>query len=89
MTNRQLQELLRQYPDDMLVKLLIGHNYAPPQAEPFKPQDPIDFSSEKIILTSETAYVNENAPEEEWDTEGGKIELGDGQQYLLINPIIL
>jgi hypothetical protein len=80
MTNKEFQELLSEYPSDLPIKLLVKHE---PMAKC------IDFDDENILLTSETAYVNEDAPEDEWDTEDGKIELGEGQRYLLLNPIIL
>lgn len=49
----------------------------------------IDFTEENILFTSETAYVNPDAPENEHDCEDGKIELGDGQRFVLLNPIIV
>jgi hypothetical protein len=79
MTNKQLQNFLGLYPDEMPVKLLIGSSA----------KDPIiDLDGENILHTSETAFVNTEAPEDEWDCEDGKIELGDGKQFLLFNPII-
>jgi len=79
MTNIQLQELLAQHPDDMPIRIMVSH---------FS-KDVFDFDTDHVMKTSETAYVNPDAPEDEWDTEDGKVELGDGQQFLLINPIIL
>ena len=49
----------------------------------------IDLDEENILHTSETAYVDQHAPEDEHDCEDGKVMLGDGQQYLLFNPIIV
>lgn len=80
MTNKELQTLLVQYPDDMPIKLMIDSSYK---------CKPIDFTEENILHTSETAYIDFSADEELWDTEDGKVELGDGQQYILINPIIV
>lgn len=80
MTNKELQSYLAQFPDEMPVKLLVK---AEPKAQP------IELTEEKILHSSESAYVNSDAPEDEWDTEDGKIELGSGQQYLLFNPVIL
>lgn len=80
MTNKELQTLLAQYPDDMPVKLM-------PNATCYD-HSIIDFSEENVLHTSETAFCDDEAPEDEWDTEDGKVELGDGPQYLLINPII-
>lgn len=80
MKNKELQELLRQYPDDIDVRLL-------PKADgDYKTVVP--FTDENILHTSETAFIDNDAPEDEWDTEDGKVELGNGVQYLLINPII-
>lgn len=79
MTNKQLQELLQKYPDNMSVKIITNQNS----------QKVHPFDNENIIETSTTAYIDDEAPEEEWDTEDGKIMLGDGVRYLLINPIIL
>lgn len=82
MTNNELQNFLAQYPNDMPIRFLADHNEGS--------NTPIlEFTTENIMLTSETAYVDEDAPEDEWDTEDGKVELGDGQQFLLINPIIM
>lgn len=79
-TNKQLQELLKQYPDDMPIKLLVDHDLKT------KIQD---FDEENILHSSETAYVDGDAEPMDWDCEDGKVELGEGQQYLLINPIIV
>jgi hypothetical protein len=78
MTNKELQELLAQHPDDIIIKLRkddLGLHV-----------DEID--KENILLTSETAHINLDAPEDEWDCEDGKIDLGAGRRFLLINPII-
>jgi hypothetical protein len=80
MTNKEFQELLQKHPDDMPIRILIY-----PEAK----SKPEDFDIDNIILTSDTAFVDEEASYDTWDTEDGKIELGDGPQYLLINPIIL
>jgi|GEM_PF-6597673 len=79
MTNKQLQEFLQQYPDDMLIKLMTD-KYT---------QSVVEMDEDNIIHSSESSYVDTDAPEDEWDTEDGKIMLGDGRQYLLFNPIIL
>jgi len=80
MTNKELQTLLQGYPDDMPVKLLIDH-------EPGR-NSLINFTDENLLHTSETAFADDSFPEDEWDCEDGKIVLGNGQQYLLINPIV-
>ncbi len=80
MTNKELQLLLSKWPDEMPIKLL-PDTYRPDITQ-------IPFTEDHILHTSETAYLNDEAPDEEWDHEDGKIELGDGIQYLLINPII-
>lgn len=76
MTNKEFQTLLSDYPDDMPIKLLV-------KAEPNFPI--IDFTEENIMHTSETAWFKEAEEEDEQDEMG----LGDGQQYLLLNPIIV
>lgn len=79
MKNQELLTILAGYPADMEIKIMIDHN------ERFVN----DMDSENILHTSDTAHIDTSAPEEEWDNEDGKASLGDGQQYLLINPIIL
>jgi len=79
MTNKELRRILLGYPDDLPVRLLTDH----------RSPKIIDFTNESVLLTSETAFVNPDAPEDEWDHEDGRIDLGNGQQFLLINPIIL
>lgn len=79
MTNKQFQKLLKRYPNDLPVKLMVGDSA----------RTVVQFDGDRIIESSETAYINKEAPEDQWDTEDGKIELGDGQRYLLINPIIV
>lgn len=81
MTNKQLQDYLKQFADNMPIKLLHDVNNHKTSV--------VSFDTENILLTSETAYVDGDAPEDEWNTEDGKVRLGDGQQYLLFNPIIL
>lgn len=76
MTNKELQNYLSKFPDEMPIKL-------------FTDEVTFDLKEENILHTSETAYVNNEAPEDEWDSEDGKIELGNGSQYLLFNPIII
>lgn len=77
MKNSKLQELLKQYPDDLDIKLLSEKS------------EVVDYTGETLLLTSETAHVDDSADEEDWDTEDGKIVLGDGKQYLLLNCIIV
>lgn len=84
MTNKELQNLLKDYPDDMPVRLLYDHTSYSKEKNNI-----IEFTEENVLRTSETVYVDDDAPEDEWDNEDGKIELGDGLQYLLFNPIIL
>lgn len=79
MKNKELQQLLSQHPDDVPVRLMLDH----------RSQKIIEFTDENVLLTSETAFVNTEAPEEEWNHEDGRIDLGEGQRFLLINPIIL
>lgn len=83
MTNKELQAYLAQFPDQMPIKLLPKGN------GDIRTWKPIDLTEENILHTSETAYADDEAPEDEWDCEDGKIELGSGQQYLLFNPVIV
>jgi hypothetical protein len=79
MTNKELQTLLSKYPDAIPVRLLPKNN----------PDDTvIDFTEENILKTTDRAWVNQNAPEDDWDTEDGKI-VYDGNPFILINPIIV
>lgn len=78
MKNKELQTLLAQYPDDMPIKLMNDH----------VSMQVMDLTEENILHTSESVRINDDAPVCEWDTEDGKIELGEGQQYLLFNPMI-
>lgn len=77
MTNKEFQTLLSVYPDDMPIKILhTSTNF----------DDSIhDFTDENILHTSDTAWYKEAEEEDDEDTMG----LGDGQQYLLLNPIII
>lgn len=77
MTNKELQDYLKQFPDEMPVRRLTEDNLI------------VDMDTDFILHTSDTAFVDTDAPEDEWDDEDGKIELGDGEQYLLFNPIIV
>jgi hypothetical protein len=79
MTNKDFQKLLQQYPDDILIRLL------PKQENNVKAI--VDFTDENILLTSEGAYVDDEADPETWDHEDGKIR-HKGERYLLLNPII-
>lgn len=81
MTNKELQQCLSQYPDDTPIRLM-------PRCSPSNPNLVIELTDENILHTSETAYAEDSAPEDEWDCEDGKLELGEGQQYLLFNPMI-
>ena len=75
MTNEKFQELLKTYPADMEIKLLLGHDVK---------SKVIDFDEENILHTSETAYLTIT------DEDGPEIlNLGDGKQYLLLNPYIM
>lgn len=79
MTRQELQEFLADYPADMQMKIMIDK----------KTQTVVDLKEENILHSSESAYVDTEAPDGEWDCEDGKIKLGDGKQYLLFNPIII
>lgn len=77
MKNSELQNLLASYPGDMDVKYSLEN------------REIVDYSGESILISSETAYIDDEAPEEDWDTEDGQIKLGDGKQFLLLNAIIV
>jgi HD superfamily phosphohydrolase YqeK len=77
MTNKEIHDFFKQYPEEMPIKLRVEE------------MEVVELTTENILHTSETAYVNDEAPEEEWDCEDGKIELGSGTQYLLLNPLIV
>ncbi|MBO9151894.1 hypothetical protein ACFOTA_06725 [Chitinophaga sp. GCM10012297] len=77
MTRKQLQDYLEQFPEEMPIMVLIDNHSVD------------ELTEEQILHTSDTAYVDVTAPEEEWDCEDGKIRLGDGSQYVLINAIII
>lgn len=82
MTNKELQELLKKHPNNMPIKLMPHHdrdgkfNYTV-----------IDFTEENYLVSSEGAWVDDEADPETWDCEDGKIR-HKGKRYLLINPII-
>jgi hypothetical protein len=80
MKNKELQEFLKRWPDDVPVKLL-------PKTSGDS-ENIIDLTEENIMQTTDKAWVDSNAPEDEWDTEDGKI-VYDGSPYLLFNPIIV
>lgn len=88
MTNKELQELLKQYPDDMPVKLLPNNDLPQLSIDNKSVISIIDLTPDNILQTTDKAWVNEDAPEDEWDTEDGKI-VYDGKPYLLFNPIIV
>lgn len=79
MTNKELQEYLKQFSDDLPVKWYKEYNHNT------RKHEVRDFYDEDIIISSETAHINEDAPEDEWDCEDGKFELGDGPQFILFN----
>ena len=80
MNNKELQEYLKQYPDDLDILLI-------PDLKNWS--QTIPFTEENILHTSYTAYVDDEADEDDWDCEDGRIELGDGKRYLLFNPVIV
>lgn len=84
MSNKELQELLKQFPDDLQIKFLANSNVP---VRDYKTEAIREFTDENILHTSEGAWVDDEAPEDEWDCEDGKIR-HKGAWYLLINPII-
>lgn len=83
MLNKEFQELLKNYPDDMPIKLLVSSGSRNPNKE-----NVIEFNNENIMLTSEQAFIDTEADPETWDSEDGKITQ-KGKQFLLLNPIIV
>jgi hypothetical protein len=77
MNVQQLIEILSKYPQDTPVR--INSNYDPV----------VDLTPDHVVLTSTTAYANDEAPEEEWDCDSGKLELGDGERFIMLNAPIL
>ena len=84
MTNKQFQELLKDYPDNMPIKLFVNpDNYKHGDGQ----KGIIEFTDENILVTSENAWIDDEADPETWDCEDGKIR-HKGKRYLLLNPII-
>jgi len=79
MTNKDLQALLATFPDSLEVRLCV---------DPTEDQTILPFDEDRVLLTSDTSYLDTSAPEDEWDNPDGKVMLGDGPKYLLINPPI-
>lgn len=79
MTTKELRKYLLTFPDDMPVKLMINNE---PKSKP------IDLTFDNIVHTSESVFIDSSVSQDKWDHEDGKIRLGDGQQYLLFNPLI-
>lgn len=44
-----------------------------------------EIDGENIVVYSDSAFIDSDVPEDEWDTEDGKLELGDGEKYLILN----
>lgn len=84
MTNKELQELLKQWPDDIEVKLLTKNDIP---VRSIEKAPIIPFTEENILESSEEAWVDDEADPETWDCEDGKI-MQKGKRYLLLNPII-
>jgi hypothetical protein len=78
MTVKELKEALSEFPEDLDVRALIGNSVKP-----------YSLTTDNLLHTSETCFANDDAPLEEWDCEDGKLELGSGTQYLLINAILI
>ena len=84
MTNKQLQEFLKQFPDEIKVKLLPKSDIP---VRSYNSVEILELTEENILHTSEGAWVDDEADPEEWDCEDGKIR-HEGNWYLLLNPII-
>jgi len=81
MTNKELQEYLKKFPDDYQVKALTPYTH--------DTKVPKGITDENIIIRTDTVWINDEAPGDEWDTEDGKVELGDGERFLLLNAPVL
>lgn len=75
MTVAQLREFLNEFNNDTEIKLRVEGDII------------LSLDEETILYTSEGAHVNDSYPEDEWDSEDGKI-VHSGTRFLLINPII-
>lgn len=84
MTNKELQKLLKKYPDDMSIKILLNSDIP---VRSFKAPPIVELSEENILISSGGAWVDDKANPEIWDCEDGKIR-HKGKRYLLFNPII-
>lgn len=59
MNNKELQDYLKQYPDDIDILLI------PDQKNWSKT---IPLTEENILHSSETAHIDDSFPEDEWDS---------------------
>lgn len=81
MNNKKLQDYLKQFPDEMEIKCL--RNMMSDDGSKY------NLTEENIIIYTDTAYIDSDAPEEEHDTEEGKLQLGTGERFLLFNTPVL
>ncbi|MFD2922001.1 hypothetical protein ACFS6H_19935 [Terrimonas rubra] len=79
---KDLIKLLSEYPENMPVKLMPNHE----RGADFN-YTVNEFTEENMLISSEKAWVDDEAPYDTWDCEDGKIR-HKGRRYLLINPII-
>jgi hypothetical protein len=87
MTNKELQEYLKKWPDNMPVKLLPNNSLPPLSVDNKAVHAIIDLTTDNVTYHTDKAWVDSDADPETWDTEDGKI-VYDGKPYLLFNPII-
>ena len=87
MTVQELKALLSNFPDDMPVKLLPNNSLPMLSVDNKAVVSIVDLTADHFLQTTDKAYVDSDAPEDEWDCEDGKI-IYDGMPFLLVNPII-
>lgn len=79
MTVKELMHTLRSMGEDEEVKIWIDHS---------NKESIVALQDEHLYYTSDGAYIDSCAPEDEWDAEEGKIT-HKGTRFLLINPSIV
>ena len=73
MTIKELKTELDKYPEDMKVKIFRN----------FKLNH--DLTNSDFAVHSDTAYVKETRNKKLWNHPDGKVMLGDGEKFLLMN----
>lgn len=73
MTIAELIKELNQYPQELKVFCIDDK------------KKHVEIDGENIVVYSDSAFIDSDVTEDEWDTEDGKLELGDGEKYLILN----